>query len=46
MEDDGIVREEYAEDAPFVGCRRDRPRPSFRVDRAVYARYFVVVCPA
>ena len=25
MEDDGTVREEYAEDAPFVGRRRDRP---------------------
>jgi hypothetical protein len=28
--DDGIVREEYAEDAPFVGRRHDRP-PSFCV---------------
>jgi hypothetical protein len=28
--DDGTVREEYAEDAPFVGRRRDRPAPSFR----------------
>jgi hypothetical protein len=41
--DDGTVRKEYAEDAPFVGCRRDRPPPSFHVGRDVYARYFLVV---
>jgi hypothetical protein len=29
--DDGTVHEEYAEDAPFVGRRRDRPAPSFCV---------------
>jgi hypothetical protein len=39
--DDGTVREEYAEDIPFVGCRRDRPLPSFRVSRDVYAGYFL-----
>jgi hypothetical protein len=37
------VREEYAEDAPFVERRRDHPPPSFRVGRDVYARYFLVV---
>jgi hypothetical protein len=41
--DDGIVREEYAEDAPFVGRRRDRPPPSFRVGPDVYAGYFLAV---
>jgi hypothetical protein len=41
--DDGTVREEYAEDAPFVGRRRDRPPPSFRVGRDVYAGYFLAV---
>jgi hypothetical protein len=41
--DDGIVREEYAEDAPFVGRRRDCPPPSFRVDQDVYAGYFLAV---
>ena len=35
MEDDGTVREEYAEDAPFVGRRRDRLRPLFRVGHDV-----------
>lgn len=41
--DDGTVCEEYAEDAPFVGRRRDRPPPSFCVGRDVYARYFLAV---
>ena len=45
MEDDGTLHEEYAEDAPFVGRRCDRPRPSFRVGRDVYTGYFVVVRP-
>ena len=44
--DDGMVREEFAEDVPFVGRRRDRPQPSFRVGRDVFASYFVVVRPA
>ena len=46
MHKDGTLREEYAEDAPFVGRRRDRPPPSFRVGRDVYAGYFIVVRPA
>ena len=46
MEDNGTLCEEYAEDAPFVGRRRDRARPLFCVDRDVYAGYFVVVRPA
>jgi hypothetical protein len=41
--DDGTTHEEYAEDAPFVGCRRDRPAPSFHVGRDVFAGYFIVV---
>jgi hypothetical protein len=41
--DDSTVREEYAEDAPFVGHRCDRPAPSFHVGRDVYAGYFIAV---
>ena len=44
--DDGTVPEEFAEDAPFVGRRHDRPQPSFRVGRDVFASYFIVVRPA
>jgi hypothetical protein len=42
--DDGTVREEYVEDAPFVGRRCIRPAPSFRIGRDVYAGYFIAVC--
>jgi hypothetical protein len=41
--DDGTVHEEYAEDASFVGRRRDRPAPSFHVGRDVYPGYFIAV---
>jgi hypothetical protein len=41
--DDGTVREEYAEDTPFVGRRRDHPLPSFCVGRDVYAEYFLAI---
>jgi hypothetical protein len=41
--DDGTVREEYAEDAPFVGCRLDCPAPSFLVGRDVFVGYFIAV---
>jgi hypothetical protein len=41
--DDSIVREEYDEDAPFVGRRRNRLAPSFRVGRDVFSRYFIAV---
>jgi hypothetical protein len=41
--DDDTVHEEYVEDALFVGRRRDRPAPSFRVGRDIYARYFIAV---
>jgi hypothetical protein len=37
------MHEEYAEDALFVGRRRDCPPPSFRVSRDVYAGYFLTV---
>jgi hypothetical protein len=30
---------------PFVGRRRDRPAPSFRVGWDVYVGYFIVLCP-
>jgi hypothetical protein len=41
--EDGSVREEYEEDDQFLGQRRDRPTPSFRVLRDPYEGYFVVV---
>jgi hypothetical protein len=41
--DDSTVREEYSEDAPFVGRRHDRPAPSFCIGRDVYAGYFIAV---
>ena len=28
---DGIVKEEFAEDEPFIGLVGEQPRPSFRV---------------
>ena len=42
--DDGIVREEYTKDAPFVGRRCNRPTPSFHVGCDVFARCFIAVC--
>jgi hypothetical protein len=44
--DHGELREEFGVDALFVGRRRDRPVPSFRVGWDVYARYFVVLRPS
>jgi hypothetical protein len=41
--DDSTIREEYVEDAPFVGRRRDCLIPSFHVGRDVYAGYFIAV---
>ena len=46
MEKGGTLHEEYAEDPIFVGRRRDRPRPSFRVGKDTMAGYFVVVRPS
>ena len=43
---DGTLCEEEAEDRPFVGRRRDRPPPSFRVAHDVHEGSFVVVRPA
>jgi hypothetical protein len=43
--EDGDVREEYGEDDHFVGQRRDRPPPSFRVGRDLFAGYFVALRP-
>jgi hypothetical protein len=39
----GTMREEYAEDAPFVERRRDHPPPSFQVGLDVYTGYFLAV---
>jgi hypothetical protein len=44
--DDGTIREEYAEDAPFIGRRRGRPPPSFCVGHDAFAGCFLAVCPA
>jgi hypothetical protein len=44
--DDGTIREKYAEDAPFVRRRRDRPSPLFCIGHDVFAGYFLAVCPA
>ena len=43
MQRDGTLREEDAEDAPFVGRRYDRLRPSFRVNRDTHVGSFIVV---
>jgi len=43
--DDGTTHQEFVEDTPFVGHRRDHPPPSFHIDRNVYACYFIAVCP-
>ena len=41
--DDGIICEEYVEDAPFVGHRCDYLAPSFCIGRDVYVGYFIAV---
>ena len=41
--DDGTICEEYAEDAPCVGRRYNRPAPSFCIGRDEYVGYFIVV---
>ena len=42
---EGDFREEFGEDDHFVGPRCDRPPPSFRVGRDLYAGYFVALRP-
>jgi hypothetical protein len=44
--DNNELREEFGVDALFVGRWRDKPTPSFRVGRDVYACYFVVLHPS
>jgi hypothetical protein len=46
FEIDGTLREEYAEDPPFIGQRRHCPPPSFRVGRDVHEGYVLAVRPA
>jgi len=41
--DDNQMREEFVEDAHFVGHKHDRLAPSFRVGYDVCVDYFVVV---
>ena len=41
--DHGTMREEYKEDAPFVGRKHDRPAPSFQLGRDVLSRYFLLM---
>jgi hypothetical protein len=42
---DGIVREEFADDEPFIGLVAEQPRPSFRVARDVYEGYVLLIRP-
>ncbi len=42
----GTSREEFDEDEVYIGQRRDRPAPSFRVARDLYDGYFVAIRPA
>ena len=46
MERNGTLYEEDTKDAPFVGRRCDRSRPSFCVNRDTHAGSFIAVCPA
>jgi hypothetical protein len=41
--DNGNMYEDFGVDTPFVGCRHDKPAPSFRVGRDVFASYFVIL---
>ena len=41
-----MLREEFAQDAPYVGQRCHRPAKSFHVAQDVYAGYFIAVHPA
>ncbi|KAG0574851.1 hypothetical protein KC19_VG296900 [Ceratodon purpureus] len=45
FQEDGTLCEEFAEDDHFVGHKRDRPRPSFRVARDLFAGYFLALRP-
>ena len=45
FQEDGTLREEFAEDDHFVGHKRDRPGPSFRVARDLFAAYFLALRP-
>jgi hypothetical protein len=40
---DGIVREEFAKDEPFIGPVSEQPRPLFRVAQDVYEGYVLLV---
>jgi hypothetical protein len=40
---DGIVREEFVEDEPFIGPMGEQPRPSFQVARDVYEGYMLLI---
>jgi len=46
LKEDGTMSEEFAQDAPFVGHRRDRPKPSFCIDKDCFAVCFIIVRPA
>ncbi len=42
----GAMREEFDDDEVYIGQRRDRPPPSFRVLRDLFDGYFVAIRPA
>jgi hypothetical protein len=43
---DGIGREEFAEDEPFIGPVGEQPRPSFVVARDIYEGYMLIIRPS
>lgn len=44
--ENGELQEEFGGDTLFVERRHDRPTPSFRVGKDVYAGYFVILHPS
>ena len=44
--DDGVLCEEFARNAPYVGRRRHQPTESFCIAWDVHAGYFIAICPA
>jgi len=45
MREDGPMREEFAQDPPFIKRKHDRRQTSFCINKNCFADYFVVVRP-
>ena len=45
LSNDRTLREEFAEDKPFIGAVGEQPRPSFQVARDVYRGYMLFIHP-